>query len=59
MAEWKQRQQESQAESNSRRKTIRTLEQQIDLLKAQPARMEGASIKYDSRVVFEANLIYR
>lgn len=37
VAEWKQRQQESQAESNERRKTIRDLEQQIDLLKAQSA----------------------
>lgn len=32
--EWKQRSQESQAESNERRKKIRTLEEQIDLLKA-------------------------
>jgi hypothetical protein len=33
VAEWKQRGQESQAESNERRKTIRELETQIDLLK--------------------------
>ena len=41
VAEWKQRQHESQAESNERSKTIRELEIQIDLLKAQPAPKPG------------------
>lgn len=35
VSEWKKRQQESQAESNERRKKIRELEQQVDLLKAE------------------------
>lgn len=35
VTEWKQRQQESQTESNERRKKIRELESQINLLKAQ------------------------
>lgn len=37
VAEWKQRSQESQDESNERRLKIRELETQIDLLKATPA----------------------
>ena len=50
--EWKQRQEETQAESNERRKKIRELEEQIDLLgnqaKPEPVVVEKIPADYES-----------
>ena len=50
--EWKQRQEETQAESNERRKKIRELEEQIDLLgnqvKPEPEKVEVPPADYES-----------
>lgn len=49
VAEWKQRAQESQAESNERRKKIRELEQQLDLVeRAEPKAVEKIPDDYET-----------